>query len=177
MKQYYLQTKAKVLEELKTGSGGLSSQQAKDNLTKYGKNALIEGKKKTTLQVFLEQFKDLMVIILIIAAVISAFTGELESTLVIIAVLILNAILGTVQHIKADPLSLFQDPEAVHQDLRVMHKDVSIFFIGDESISFIFIEPFYRAFHLSPSFLQNVEAAEPSSQTTADEHNMSLLPP
>ena len=102
MKQYYLQTKAKVLEELKTGSGGLSFQQAKDNLTKYGKNALIEGKKKTTLQVFLEQFKDLMVIILIIAAVISAFTGELESTLVIIAVLILNAILGTVQHIKAE---------------------------------------------------------------------------
>ncbi|MBW8013893.1 cation-translocating P-type ATPase [Lactobacillus helveticus] len=102
MKQYYLQTKAKVLEELKTGSGGLSSQQAKDNLAKYGKNALIEGKKKTTLQVFLEQFKDLMVIILIIAAVISAFTGELDSTLVIIAVLILNAILGTVQHIKAE---------------------------------------------------------------------------
>ncbi|WP_181413789.1 cation-translocating P-type ATPase [Lactobacillus helveticus] len=102
MKQYYLQTKAKVLEELKTASGGLSSQQAKDNLAKYGKNVLIEGKKKTTLQVFLEQFKDLMVIILIIAAVISAFTGELESTLVIIAVLILNAILGTVQHIKAE---------------------------------------------------------------------------
>nr|WP_311134870.1 cation-translocating P-type ATPase [Lactobacillus helveticus] len=102
MKQYYLQTKAKVLEELKTASGGLSSQQAKGNLAKYGKNALIEGKKKTTLQVFLEQFKDLMVIILIIAAVISAFTGELESTLVIIAVLILNAILGTVQHIKAE---------------------------------------------------------------------------
>ncbi|NHL93288.1 cation-translocating P-type ATPase [Lactobacillus helveticus] len=102
LKQYYLQTKAKVLEELKTSSGGLSSQQAKDNLAKYGKNALIEGKKKTTLQVFLEQFKDLMVIILIISAVISAFTGELESTLVIIAVLILNAILGTVQHIKAE---------------------------------------------------------------------------
>ncbi|MCT0164245.1 cation-translocating P-type ATPase [Lactobacillus helveticus] len=102
LKQYYLQTKAKVLEELKTASGGLSSQQAKGNLAKYGKNALIEGKKKTTLQVFLEQFKDLMVIILIIAAVISAFTGELESTLVIIAVLILNAILGTVQHIKAE---------------------------------------------------------------------------
>ncbi|WP_220031907.1 cation-translocating P-type ATPase [Lactobacillus helveticus] len=102
MKQYYLQTKAKVLEELKTGSGGLSSQQARDYLAKYGKNALIEGKKKTTLQVFLEQFKDLMVIILIIAAVISAFTAELDSTLVIIAVLILNAILGTVQHIKAE---------------------------------------------------------------------------
>ena len=58
--------------------------------------------KKTAFQVFLEQFKDLMVIILIIAAVISAFTGDLESTLVIIAVLILNAILGTVQHVKAE---------------------------------------------------------------------------
>lgn len=102
MKQYYLQTKDEVLKEFKTGSGGLSTKQAEENLAKYGKNALVEGKKKTAFQVFLEQFKDLMVIILIIAAVISAFTGDLESTLVIIAVLILNAILGTVQHVKAE---------------------------------------------------------------------------
>ena len=102
MKQYYLQTKDEVLKECKTGSDGLSTKQAEENLAKYGKNALVEGKKKTAFQVFLEQFKDLMVIILIIAAVISAFTGDLESTLVIIAVLILNAILGTVQHVKAE---------------------------------------------------------------------------
>lgn len=102
MKQYYLQTKDEVLKEFKTGSGGLSTKQAEENLAKYGKNALVEGKKKTAFQVFLEQFKDLMVIILIIAAVISAFTGDLESMLVIIAVLILNAILGTVQHVKAE---------------------------------------------------------------------------
>lgn len=102
MKQYYLQTKDEVLKGFKTGSDGLSTKQAEENLAKYGKNALVEGKKKTAFQVFLEQFKDLMVIILIIAAVISAFTGDLESTLVIIAVLILNAILGTVQHIKAE---------------------------------------------------------------------------
>lgn len=102
MKQYYLQTKDEVLKEFKTGSDGLSTKQAEENLAKYGKNALVEGKKKTAFQVFLEQFKDLMVIILIIAAVISAFTGDLESTLVIIAVLILNAILGTVQHVKAE---------------------------------------------------------------------------
>ena len=102
MKQYYLQTKDEDLKEVKTGSDGLSTKQAEENLAKYGKNALVEGKKKTAFQVFLEQFKDLMVIILIIAAVISAFTGDLESTLVIIAVLILNAILGTVQHIKAE---------------------------------------------------------------------------
>lgn len=102
MKQYYLQTKDEVLKEFKTGSDGLSTKQAEENLAKYDKNALVEGKKKTAFQVFLEQFKDLMVIILIIAAVISAFTGDLESTLVIIAVLILNAILGTVQHVKAE---------------------------------------------------------------------------
>ena len=102
MKQYYLQTKDEVLKEFKTGSDRLSTKQAEENLAKYGKNALVEGKKKTAFQVFLEQFKDLMVIILIIAAVISAFTGDLESTLVIIAVLILNAILGTVQHVKAE---------------------------------------------------------------------------
>ncbi|MDB6239578.1 cation-translocating P-type ATPase [Lactobacillus amylovorus] len=102
MKQYYLQTKDGVLKEFKTGSDGLSTKQAEENLAKYGKNALVEGKKKTAFQVFLEQFKDLMIIILIIAAVISAFTGDLESTLVIIAVLILNAILGTVQHVKAE---------------------------------------------------------------------------
>lgn len=102
MKQYYLQTKDEVLKEFKTSIDGLSTKQAEENLAKYGKNALVEGKKKNAFQVFLEQFKDLMVIILIIAAVISAFTGDLESTLVIIAVLILNAILGTVQHVKAE---------------------------------------------------------------------------
>ncbi|WP_288556946.1 cation-translocating P-type ATPase [uncultured Lactobacillus sp.] len=102
MKQYYLQTKDEVLKEFKTSIDGLSTKQAEENLARYGKNALVEGKKKTAFQVFLEQFKDLMVIILIIAAVISAFTGDLESTLVIIAVLILNAILGTVQHVKAE---------------------------------------------------------------------------
>lgn len=102
MKQYYLQTKDEVLKEFKTSIDGLSTKQAEENLAKYGKNALVEGKKKTAFQVFLEQFKDLMVIILIIAAVISAFTGDLESTLVIIAVLILNAILGTIQHVKAE---------------------------------------------------------------------------
>ena len=102
MKDYYLQPKAEVLKEFKTDANGLTAEQAEKNLAKYGKNALVEGKKKTVFQVFLEQFKDLMVIILIIAAVISAFTGELESTLVIIAVLILNAVLGTVQHVKAE---------------------------------------------------------------------------
>lgn len=102
MKDFYLQSKDEVLKEFKASPNGLSSGEAKERLAKYGENALVEGKKKTAFQVFLEQFKDLMVIILIIAALISAFTGDAESTIVIIAVLILNAVLGTVQHVKAE---------------------------------------------------------------------------
>lgn len=83
-------------------SRGLTNKVAQEKLAQVGPNALIEGKKKSILEVFLEQFRDLMVIILIVAAVISAFTGNLESTAVIIVVLILNAILGTVQHVKAE---------------------------------------------------------------------------
>ena len=83
-------------------AGGLTGAEAARRLEQYGPNALAEGKKKSVLQVFLEQFKDLMVIILIIAAVVSLISGEGESTRVIFAVLILNAILGTVQHFKAE---------------------------------------------------------------------------
>ncbi|SCJ36008.1 Calcium-transporting ATPase lmo0841 [uncultured Flavonifractor sp.] len=81
---------------------GLSGAEAAQRLEQYGPNALSEGKKKTVIQVFLEQFKDLMVMILIVAALISLATGEAESTIVIFAVLILNAVLGTVQHFKAE---------------------------------------------------------------------------
>ena len=66
-----------------------------------GENILQEGKKKSTLEVFLGQFCDLLVVILIIAAIISMFSGNAESTIVILLVLIMNAVLGTVQHIKA----------------------------------------------------------------------------
>lgn len=91
-----------VLREQESYSGGLSNAQAADRLKKYGPNALVEGKKKSVLQVFLEQFKDLLVVILIVAAIISMLSGQGESTIVIFAVLILNAILGTVQYFKAE---------------------------------------------------------------------------
>ena len=83
-------------------AGGLTGAEAARRLEQYGPNALAEGKKKSVLQVFLEQFKDFLVIILIIAALISAFTGDLESFIVIIAVITMNAILGTVQTVKAE---------------------------------------------------------------------------
>lgn len=103
MKAYYRESKEEVLKQLGANEQqGLTSKVAQEKLAQVGPNALVEGKKKSVVEVFLEQFKDLMVIILIVAAVISAFTGNLESTAVIIVVLILNAILGTVQHVKAE---------------------------------------------------------------------------
>ena len=103
MKAYYRESKEELIKELGANEKqGLTNKVAQEQLAQVGPNALIEGKKKGILEVFLEQFKDLMVIILIVAAVISAFTGNLESTAVIIVVLILNAILGTVQHVKAE---------------------------------------------------------------------------
>lgn len=103
MKAYYRESKEEVLKELGANEQqGLTSTAAQEKLAQVGPNALVEGKKKSVVEVFLEQFKDLMVIILIVAAVISAFTGNLESTAVIIVVLILNAILGTVQHVNAE---------------------------------------------------------------------------
>ena len=99
---WYELSKENVLKELDTRMDGLTYEEASDRLKHYGENQLTEGKRPGALKVFLSQFADLMVIILMVAAVISMFTKDLESTLVIIAVLILNAVLGTVQHMKAE---------------------------------------------------------------------------
>ncbi|EHI57335.1 cation-translocating P-type ATPase [Hungatella hathewayi] len=102
MKEWYQNSGKEVLEALGVTPGGLSDSQVKERKQKYGGNALQETKRKGSLQVFLEQFQDLLVIILIVAAVISMLTDNVESTVVIFAVIILNAILGTVQHQKAE---------------------------------------------------------------------------
>ena len=85
-----------------SGREGLSTAQANQNREQFGKNQLAQKKKKPVWMIFLEQFKDFLVIILIIAAIISAITGELESTIVILVVITMNAILGTVQTVKAE---------------------------------------------------------------------------
>ena len=99
---FFNRTPEETLKAVESARTGLTSAQAAERLERFGKNALAEGKKKSGLQVFLEQFQDLLVVILLVAAVISAVSGNLESTIVIFAVLILNAILGTVQHFKAE---------------------------------------------------------------------------
>jgi Ca2+-transporting ATPase len=92
----------KLLEQYKVTEAGLSGARVEEIRREKGENVLSEGKKKSIIQVFLSQFCDLLVVILIIAAIVSMASGSVESTIVIFAVLILNAILGTVQHVKAE---------------------------------------------------------------------------
>ena len=92
----------KALKACQASEQGLTSEQAEKIRLKTGENVLLEEKKKSAFQVFLDQFKDLMVVILIGAAIISMFSGNEESTIVIFAVLVMNAVLGTVQHMKAE---------------------------------------------------------------------------
>lgn len=102
MKNYYNYEKEKILNEFETQKSGISSKEAEKRLEKYGKNEIQEGEKKSVLKIFLEQYTDFLVIILIAAALISAFLGDIESSAVIFVVITMNAILGTVQQIKAD---------------------------------------------------------------------------
>ena len=116
MKEWYQQTKEELLEHFRVTEHGLTGEEAGKRLAENGENVLKEGKRKSTLQVFFEQFCDLLVVILIIAALISMVSGNVESTIVIIAVIVLNAILGTVQHAKAekslDSLKSLSSPSA-----------------------------------------------------------------
>ena len=116
MEKFFSKHHEEVLKIFNVSKSGLSENQVKENLDKFGYNQLTEKQKQTIMQVFLSQFKDLLVIILIIAAIISAATGNLESNLVIFAVIILNSILGTVQHFKAeaslDSLKALSSPSA-----------------------------------------------------------------
>ena len=116
MKDFYLLTKDEVLEQFAVTMQGHSKEKAEKLLEEKGPNMLQEGKRKSTLEVFLSQFADLLVIILIVAAVISMVSGNMESTIVIFAVILMNAILGTVQHKKAekslDSLKSLSSPNA-----------------------------------------------------------------
>ena len=116
MKQYYQMTGEETIMEVNGSLEPLTDEQVLEHQEKYGPNELVEGKKKTVLQIFLEQYKDFLVIILIIAAIVSGFIGEVESTAVILIVITMNAILGTVQTVKAEQslasLKKLSGPEA-----------------------------------------------------------------
>ena len=102
----YTQTEEQVLSSVQSTKEGLTSAQAKERLEKYGPNALQAGEKTTVLQKFINQFKDFMIIVLLAAAVISFFAHEgapdPTDAIVILAVVILNAIVGVIQESKAE---------------------------------------------------------------------------
>ena len=102
MMSFFNKDKEFVLKEVKSSGKGLTTAESEERIAQYGENKLAEKKKKSPIIVFLEQFKDLLVIILLIAAIISGITGEWAGMGVIFAVIILNAILGTVQYLKAE---------------------------------------------------------------------------
>lgn len=102
MAENYRKSAAQIFSELDSSEKGLTSAQAEENSRKYGPNRIAEGQKKSPLRIFFEQFKDFLVMILIAAAVVSAFMNDTESTIVILVVITMNAILGTVQTLKAE---------------------------------------------------------------------------
>lgn len=116
MKNYYQLSSEEVKQEVNGKQEPLTSAEVKAHQEKFGPNELVEGKKKTTLQIFLEQYKDFLVIILIAAAIVSGFLGDAESAIVILIVITINAILGTVQTVKAEQslasLKKLSGPEA-----------------------------------------------------------------
>lgn len=116
MKNYYQFSAEEVKQDINGKQEPLTATEVKAHQEKFGPNELVEGKKKTTLQIFLEQYKDFLVIILIAAAIVSGFLGDAESAIVILIVITINAILGTVQTVKAEQslasLKKLSGPEA-----------------------------------------------------------------
>ncbi|MBY0759810.1 calcium-translocating P-type ATPase, PMCA-type [Sellimonas caecigallum] len=116
MKQYYQMETDEVKKQVNGSLEPLTDAEIRAHQEKYGPNELQEEKKKSVAMIFLEQYKDFLVIILIVSAIISGFMGDMESAIVILIVITINAILGTVQTIKAEKslnsLKKLSGPEA-----------------------------------------------------------------
>lgn len=107
MEKEYLKSSEEILQELQTSHQGLTDQQAETRLAQYGENRLQEGRKTTMLERFVEELKDPMLIMLMAAAAVSAITNiishePLTEVFIIIAVVLLNAVLGVFQESKAE---------------------------------------------------------------------------
>lgn len=116
MSNFFNKSTNECLKALNSSIEGLSGKQSTELLESVGENILNEKEKKSIWSVFIDQFKDFLVLILIASAVISALTGNMESTIVIGAVICINAVLGTVQYLKAeqslDSLKALSSPSA-----------------------------------------------------------------
>lgn len=136
MKEIYQQTVEEVLEQVGSKELGITSEQAKKSREKCGWNELAEGRKKSIVQIFFEQYKDFLVLILIASAVISGMFGDIESAAVIVTVITVNAILGTIQTVKAEQslqsLKKLSGPEAkVLRDGAVIQLPARELVVGD----------------------------------------------
>lgn len=134
---FYQMSQQEVRKKINGHEGPLTDEDVKAHQEQYGPNELAEGKKKSVLQIFLEQFKDFLVIILICAAIVSGFLGDAESAVVILIVITINAILGTVQTVKAeqslDSLKKLSGPEAkVLRGGNIIRIPASEITVGDE---------------------------------------------
>lgn len=132
----YQKEVSKVLEECNSSVNGLTKEQVAEHLGIYGENVLAEKKNDSPLMIFLKQFKDLLVIILIIAAIVSGLNKQIESAIVIVVVITLNAILGTVQTLKAqkslDSLKKLSVPKVkVLRDGQLTEIDSTLLTVGD----------------------------------------------
>ena len=116
MKEIYRMTKEEILQHQHVSEKGLTESRVQEIRQKIGENQLQATKKKSPVRIFAEQFQDLLVIILMIAAVVSMLSGNVESTVVIFVVIVMNAVLGTVQYLKAekslDSLKALSSPHA-----------------------------------------------------------------
>lgn len=102
MEKFYNKDLNDIYDYFNSSENGLTDKVLKENEKKFGKNLIKEKRQKSIIKVFFDQFKDTLVIILIISAIISIFLNEIESTIVIFVVLAINASLGTYQYQKAE---------------------------------------------------------------------------
>ncbi|BCS80201.1 calcium-translocating P-type ATPase, SERCA-type [Anaerocellum diazotrophicum] len=133
---FHSKTIKTILENLKTSLNGLSYQEAEERLKAYGKNIIEEGKKKSIFALFLEQFKNIMVLVLFAAAIISILLGEAADAVIILAVLLINAVFGVAQELKAekaiDALKKLNMPYAkVYRDGHLIQIKTDEIVVGD----------------------------------------------
>lgn len=109
----------RVFEAFDTTPQGLSPEEAAERLRKYGPNELLEKKKRHPLRMFIDQFKDLMIVVLIAAAIISGVIGEPVDTIAIIVIIVLNAVIGFVQEYRAEKAMAALKRMAAHHSIVV----------------------------------------------------------
>ncbi|MCX7951964.1 MAG: HAD-IC family P-type ATPase, partial [Clostridiales bacterium] len=102
MKEFYKLGVQEIFQHFSTNSNGLEDEEAQKRIQEYGYNEFVEKKRKSTFEKFINQFKDFLVLILIVAAIVSGLVGEVPDTIIILLVVVLNAILGVVQENKAE---------------------------------------------------------------------------